>query len=299
MMRCRAVLRVFGGKVSLGALCAAAGCAAVWESWSVALAGIAVIAGLVLWDVRASSKKLLKRPPHLPDGTTFKHGLVRSVMEAISSAQKERMEVADACPSELVTVLEGVMRTAADVETAALCLARRTDSLYDYLSTKNAAHVRTALVAAQEAASAARTPPERESYEAAAQAYAIEADALGSIDMALRVGLARLESIRAMLVAIPSRIVKLQTASAGMNDASFQRITGELRIAGNELDETERHFRELCVGEGKDGDLADAHVRIAVEREPRALAALALAESALEMEERCAAAQWGSHRLHI
>jgi hypothetical protein len=261
MTRNQAVLRAFGGKLNLGALCVAVGSAAALQSWLVLLTGMAMFAGLIFADVRSDRRRLQLSPAKIPDGSAFKNGIIRAAVEAIGAAQKERLEVLDTCPDDILGMLDGILRAAAEVEAAALRIARRAERLHGYLCTKDVAFVRSTLRTAQEAAEHARTPCEQQSYEAAARTYEVEVATLEGIERGMRATLAKLEHIRATLTAVPPRIMKLLATSADMEDASYLRLSEDLHRESGELDEVEQHLHALSRGGG--GELGIECRRIA------------------------------------
>lgn len=269
MTRDQALLRALRDKINIGLLCATAGVSAALASWLTVMIGTILLSCVLLWSTDRHRRRIQKEPPRIPDPAVFDHGLIRGTVEAIGEAQRERLDALDACPEGMLSTLDGILVTASQAEAAALSLARRTDDLHRYLSTKDLSRVRARLYAAQECARASRSPTERESYEAAAAAYELEAETLSAIDRSVRVAIARLENIRATLAAVPPRIVKLRTASAEVGDASFTRLSRELCAAGSDLDEAESHLlafaqageREIALDTGPRGPfLARVHV---------------------------------------
>lgn len=246
MTRDQALLCALRDKVNIGLFCATAGLSVALASWLTVMIGTILLSGVLLWSSERHRRRIQRNPPRIPDATAFDHGLIRGAMEAIGEAQKERMEALDACPESMLSSLDGILATAAQAETAALGLARRTDDLHRYLSTKDLGRVRARLYAAQESARTSRTPTERESYEAAAGAYELEAETLSAIDRGVRVAIARLENIRATLSAVPPRIVKLRTANAELGDFSYARLSREVHAAGSDLDEAETHLHAFA-----------------------------------------------------
>lgn len=246
MMRDQALFRALRDKVNLGVFCATAGVSAALSSWMILFVGVFTMATLLLWSVDRQRRRLQRDPPRIPEATTFENGLVRGTIEAIAEAQRERLEALDACPTAMYGALDGILTTASLAEKAALGLARRTDDLHRYLTTKDLGRVRARLYAAEEAARTSRSPSEREGYQAAVTAYEIEAATLSAIDIGVRVAVARLESLRATLSAVPPRIVKLRMASAEIADASQTRLAREVTVAGADLEEAESHLHAFA-----------------------------------------------------
>lgn len=271
MTRNQAVVRAFGGKVQLGALCAAAGGAAVFESWLLLVLGMATFVGLVVRDVRAREVEKRPRAPRMPQGSTFANPSIRGAIDGIGAAQRERVDVLRTCPEDILRMLGDVLRASGDAEAAALRLARRTDRLHGYLASKDMASVKETLYAAQQSARLAKTPREREIYEAAARAYETEVETMSAIDLGVRVAVAKLENIRAALAVVPPRIVKLSATSAELSDLAFPRLSDELRTASEELEDAEARFLVLARGAEREANLeygravpAQGAVRIAV-----------------------------------
>ncbi len=261
MTRNQAVVRALGGKVNLGALCAATGSAAIFESWLVLFFGMAAFFGLVVRDVRKVERRMNRSFPRMPQGAIFSNPSIRCTIEGIGAAQRERVDVIRTCPEEVLRMLDDILRTSVEAEAAALRLARRTDRLHAYLATKDMASVKETLYAAQQAARLAKTPHEREIYEAAARTYEIEVETLAGIEQGVRVALAKLENLRAALAVVPPRIMKLSATSADLGDMSFSRLFDELRIASVELEEAEARF--LVLARGAETDAAAEYVRAA------------------------------------
>ncbi len=254
MTRDQALLSALRDKVNIGLFCATAGVSAALASWLAVMIGTIILCGLLLWSTDRHRRRIHKNPPRIPDAATYDHGLIRGAMEAIGEAQKERLDALESCPESMLASLSGVLTTAAQAESAALGLARRTDDLHRYLSTKDLGRVRARQCAAQESAQASCTSTERESYEAAAAAYELEAETLSAIDRGLRVAIARLENIRATLAAVPPRIVKLRAAHAELGDCSYTRLSKDVHAAGSDLDEAETHLQAFALaGERESG----------------------------------------------
>lgn len=268
MTRDLALLRALRDKVNIGVLVATGGASAVLASWLALFVGSLVVSGLLLWSVERHRRHIQRHPPRIPDAATFENPLVRGVIEALAEGQKERLDALDACPEAMLVALDGILSTAALAETAALGLARRTDDLHRYLATKDLGRVRSRLYAVEEAARASRSASEHEGYEAARSAYEIEAATLTAIDVGVRVAVARLESLRATLAAVPPRIVKLRMANAELSDTSYMRLSREVRLAGAELDEAESHLHAFA--RGSDPDLLlDCTVAVGAHPGPR------------------------------
>lgn len=248
MARNQAVLRAVCGKLNLGVLCALTGAAAFLESSTVLVLGMAAFFGLVAREVYQDGRRLHHYSPRIPDGATFENVAIRLAIDGISAAQKERLEAVRGCSNDVLRLLDDVLRSSVALETAALRLARRTDRLHGYLARKDIACVRDNMYSAQQSAQLARTPNEREIYDAAAQSYALKVEALSAIDLGIRVSIAKLEHIRATLSVVPPRIVKLCATSADMGDNAYVRLSDELRAASHELLEAEERFQMLALG---------------------------------------------------
>lgn len=248
MARHQAVLRAVSSKLNLGVLCAALGGAALLESTLVLALGVALFFGLVTREVHTGGRRLHHYSPRIPDGATFENMAIRLAVDGIHAAQKERLEAVRACSDDVLRLLDDVLRSSVALETAALHLARRTDRLHSYLTRKDLGCVRDTLYSIQQSAQLARSPAEREIYDAAAQSYAIKVETLTAIDMGIRVSIARLEHIRATLSVVPPRIVKLCASSADLADTSHVRLSDELRAASVELQEAEDRFHQLAQG---------------------------------------------------
>ncbi|MEZ4293729.1 MAG: hypothetical protein R3B70_02045 [Polyangiaceae bacterium] len=245
MTRNQALLRALGGKLNLGVLGAAMSAAAFLQSGAVLLAGMAAFLGLVTRDVVASGRRLHCFSPRIPDASTFHNIAVRNVIDGLHAAQRERMEALLVCPDDILTMIDGTLRTVVQLELAAVRLARRTERMHAYLSRKDVARERELLYAAELAARHARSPDERESYEAAARSCAVEVETLGSIELGMRVAIAKLENIRATLAVVPPRLVKLCAASADLADTLYFRLGDDLRGASTDLSEVEERFHTL------------------------------------------------------
>lgn len=252
MMRDQALFRALRDKVNLGIFLLTTGASAVLSSWVILFVGTLALATLLLWSVDRQRRRIQHHPPRIPDVASFDNGLVRGAIEAIAEAQRERLDALDACPTAMSGALDGILTTASLAETAAIGLAKRTDELHKYLCTKDLGRVRARMYAAEEAARSSRTPAEREGYQTAVTAYEAEATTLSAIDLGVRVAVARLESLRATLAAVPPRIVKLRMASAEIADVSQARVARDVTIAGAELEEAESHLSAFARGDNAD-----------------------------------------------
>lgn len=252
MARNQAVLRALSGKLNLGVLCTAVGAAAILESASLLLLGMATFFGLIARDVYSDRRRAHFHSPRIPDGASFENMAIRIAIDGIGAAQKERLEAVDACPDEVLGMLDGILRTAAALEDAALRLARRTDRMHAYLARKDLVGARDTLYSAQQSAQLARTPHEKEIYDAAVRNYALNVETLGAIEQGMRLALAKLEHIRATLAVVPPRIIKLSAASADLADTAYLRLSDDLRTAGAELLEAEDRFQQLALGAVED-----------------------------------------------
>lgn len=296
MTRNQAVLRALGGKLNLSAFCLAASGAAILQSWLMLMSGMTMFAGLVFWEVHSKRHRIQRRPPRIPDGSSFKNGTIRCAVEAIGAAQKERLDVLDTCPDEIVAMLDGILRTSAEVEGTAIRIARRADHLHGYLVAKELSFVRGTLHNVQQCAAMAKTAHERENYEAAARTYEIEVETLGGLELRIRIALAKLENIRATLAAVPPRIMQMQATNAEMGDASCDCLSDDLLRANDELDEVEQHLHALS-------QTGDAELGIENDRSPAAPRDLRIARmpgepdrEALELDELYAGEILSSHR---
>jgi len=280
MTRQQAIFRATFGKLNLGALCLATGGAALLESWALLVSGMALFTCLTFWDVHGNRHRLVPSPPRIPDGCTFKNVTVRSAVEAIGAAQKERLRVVDECADDVLLMLDDLLRTASEIEVTAIRLARRADRLHGYLTSNELCFVRGAHYSAEQSAAAAKTPGERDAYDAATLAYAMEIETLEGIDTGMRVALAKLENIRATLASIPPRIVRLQGASAELGDAASMRLADDLLHANGKLDELEQHLR--TVAQTGDAELGIEGCRIAPSVDLRFASAAVAAEQQQE-----------------
>lgn len=263
MPRHKAVLRVLIDKRNLAIAGGVATASVFFGLWVIGL-GVAVLALLASWDIARGRHIGKPEAPRIPDASGFRHALIRSALESIGEAQRERVEIAEACPIALRAMLQGTLRSAAAVEKTAVRLARRADKLHRYLTQKDVGLVRAALAAAQQAALSARSEIERESYEAAARAYEEEAATLASIDVGVRATVARLENIRATLASVPPRIVKLDAATADIGDPVVACLPGDLRGATSELaelEEAEDHLAALSLASEDDCGVAAGALR--------------------------------------
>lgn len=265
MARNEAVLRALCGKLNLGVLCVAMGAAAFLESSALLVVGVATFVGLVAREAHATGRRLQFVAIRIPDGSTFKNMAICAAIDGISAAQKERQEALDACPDELVGMLDDLLRSAGALEAAALRLARRTDRMHGYLSRKDLTGARDTLYSAQQAAQLARSPHEREIYAAAARSHAIHVETLGALELGVRVALAKLEHIRATLSVVAPRIVKLSAASADLADTSAMRLADDLHAASAELQEAEERFQMLALS-GPEDPCPDARAPAPVTR---------------------------------
>lgn len=299
MMRDQALFRALRDKVNLGVFCATAGASAALSSWMILFVGTLMMATLLLWSVDRHRRRIQRDPPRIPDAATFENGLVRGAIEAITEAQRERLDALDACPNAMFGALDGILTTAALAEKAAVGLARRTDDLHRYLCAKDLGRVRARMYAAEEAARCSRSPAEREGYQAAASAYEVEAATLSAIDVGVRVAVARLESLRATLSAVPPRIVKLRMASAEIADASQTRLSREVTVAGADLEEAESHLTAFARSDATDLWLDCGVVKVPVMRAGQRFAAEGRDPEPQEGEEGFAAVSAPPQRLHI
>lgn len=290
MTRDQALFCALRDKVNIGLFCATAGVSVALASWLTVMIGTIMLSGVLLWSTDRHRRRIQKNPPRIPDVAAFDHGLIRGAMEAIAEAQRERLDALDACPEGMLASLDGILSTATQAEAAAVGLARRTDDLHRYLSTKDLGRVRARLYAAQESVRTARTVTERESYEAAATAYELEAETLSAIDLGVRVAIARLENIRASLASVPPRIVKLRTANAELGDLSYSRLAKEMHAAATDLDEAETHLHAFAQAGEREaafdcGSMSPLITRVRVSRPDGDIEALA-AEEAMAMAAR-------------
>ncbi len=288
MTRDQALLRALRDKVNIGVFVVTGSVSAALASWLALFVGSLLVSGVLLWSVEKHRQRIQRHPPKIPDAAAFENGLIRGVIEALAEAQRERLEALDACPETMLGSLDGILTTAALAETAALGLARRTEDLHRYLSTKDLGRVRARLYAAEEGARTSRTASEREGYQAAMSAYEVEAATLSAIDMGVRVAVARLECIRATLAAVPPRIVKLRMANAELSDASYMRLSREVRVAGTELDEAESHLHAFAMSSDPDL-LLDCNVTIPARPGARFASVPREGAESLEAEEAFAA----------
>jgi hypothetical protein len=247
MARNQAVLRALSGKLNLGVLCGAVSAAALLESTVLLALGMAAFFGLVARDLTAEGRSAHFHSPRIPDGASFENMAIRVAIDGIGAAQKERLEAIKTCPDAVLRMLDDLLRNAVALETAALGLAKRTDQLHGYLSRKDLAGARDTLYSAQQSAQLARTPREREIYDAAAKSHAAHVETLSALENNIRVALAKLEHMRATLAIVPPRIVKLSAASADMADTSCLRLADDLCAATLELQEAEERFQMLAL----------------------------------------------------